>query len=281
MTIAILFFIALVKIYILLSIGYRCLTYRGRGSLMASFLLPKWQAHRGYHLSGVQENTLASMRECKRRGSIMAECDVQVSSDGVVFLYHDADLKRLHGDQRALPKVKSTELMALGLTTLEEVLVSDETPEKINIELKTAQIFDSKLERALAKLLNRLPHKKKILFSSFNPFSLMKLAVLRPEVPRALLACEEKVNWNKIFLRKLWLLPFCQADLLHLDQHMIRAEHVQLSRRRDLTLVAWTVNERSQWDRLEQIGVQFFISDREPQFFSEAEDLARTPVRLF
>jgi glycerophosphoryl diester phosphodiesterase len=51
-------------------------------------------AHRGLHGSGVAENSLAAA-EAAVAGGFAIECDVRLSSDEQVFVFHDDDLDRL------------------------------------------------------------------------------------------------------------------------------------------------------------------------------------------
>ena len=54
---------------------------------------PRWIAHRGAGKLA-PENTLAAFRLGARHGYRMFECDAKLSSDGVLFLLHDATLER-------------------------------------------------------------------------------------------------------------------------------------------------------------------------------------------
>lgn len=51
-------------------------------------------AHRGLHGSGVPENSLAAFRAAIDAGAGI-ECDVRLSGDGQVMVFHDHDLRRL------------------------------------------------------------------------------------------------------------------------------------------------------------------------------------------
>ena len=57
-------------------------------------------AHRGYfdNEAGIPENSLASFQAAIEKGFVI-ELDIQLSSDGVAFVFHDADLERMCGVQ--------------------------------------------------------------------------------------------------------------------------------------------------------------------------------------
>ena len=59
---------------------------------------PRWIAHRGAGRLA-PENTLAAFRLGAQHGYRMFECDAKLSSDGVVFLMHDATLERTTNGQ--------------------------------------------------------------------------------------------------------------------------------------------------------------------------------------
>src|SRR3546814_14506883 len=63
-----------------------------------AFLRAQPFAHRGLHGNGVVENSRTAFDAAIRVGHGM-ECDVQVSSDGVPFVFHDDTLDRLTAEQ--------------------------------------------------------------------------------------------------------------------------------------------------------------------------------------
>ena len=60
---------------------------------LPSWPYPRWIAHRGAGKLA-PENTLAAFRLGAQHGYRMFECDAKLSSDGVLFLLHDATLER-------------------------------------------------------------------------------------------------------------------------------------------------------------------------------------------
>ena len=57
-------------------------------------------AHRGGSLEA-PENTIESFKYALEIGSDIIETDIQLSSDGIPYIFHDDDLKRIHGiDER-------------------------------------------------------------------------------------------------------------------------------------------------------------------------------------
>lgn len=77
-----------------------------RAASMAEYELV---AHRGL-AARFPENTLAAMRAAIEAGARWLECDVQLSSDGVPFLFHDRALERITGERGALHARTASEL---------------------------------------------------------------------------------------------------------------------------------------------------------------------------
>lgn len=69
-------------------------------------------AHRGFaHLA--PENTLPAFAEAYRHGAFCAECDIQVSADGVPFICHDDTVDRTTNGTGSISSLSSTYLKSL------------------------------------------------------------------------------------------------------------------------------------------------------------------------
>lgn len=79
-------------------------------------LFPNPIAHRGLHdiATGVIENT-ASAFEAAIAGGYAIECDVQLSSDGVPYIFHDDELDRLVGRPGRSDAIAIDDICALPL----------------------------------------------------------------------------------------------------------------------------------------------------------------------
>ncbi len=227
-------------------------------------ILPRFQAHRGYRpAASVQENTLAAFRLAKSEGAEMVECDVQLTRDRVVVVFHDADLKRLGGSADLLKSLTASEMKTrVGAPTLLELLTDPGSPSKVNIELKTDEARgQSGLEREVLKVVREAKAENRVLFSSFNPLSLARMAKLAPDIPRGLLVTDEKDAKNKIYLRRMWLGLFARPHLVHVDQSMITLQSLERWSDRHLKVAAWTVNDQSRATQLSSEGVVSLITD--------------------
>lgn len=227
--------------------------------------LPRYQAHRGYRPSAlVTENTLAAFREARRAGAEMSECDVQMTKDRHVVVFHDFDLKRIANAPDLVADLTLSELRAKfpQVATLRELLKDPESPRLINVELKARELIGrSGFEAEVAKVVHEADASERVLFSSFNPFALRRLSKVAPEIPRALLVTEGDYKENKAYLRKMWLGFWARPHLLHLEQSMITPERLAAWTERGIPVAVWTVNDRATADRLLGYGVRSVISD--------------------
>jgi len=76
-------------------------------------------AHRGLHSNQVAENSLTAFELAKNAGYGI-ELDVQMSSDGKIFVFHDDNLKRMCGIDKKLTDTSSDELSSLILANSQE-----------------------------------------------------------------------------------------------------------------------------------------------------------------
>lgn len=234
----------------------------------SSFEIPVWQAHRGYWKGGKAQNSLHALREACAKGAMMVEFDVRLTKDRVPVLFHDESFRTSAGDQLFVDQISLSELQDhQSVTTLEQVLIDESVPDYLNIEIKSDKILDDPLERYVCDLIASLEGRylkdlsSRILFSSFNPISISKLASLAPQIPRAFLASPEA---DSVLLREMWLSLIPNFHLLHLDRQMITEERMKMWSQNDVMVAAWTVNDADEMRRLVDWGVVSIISDEVP-----------------
>jgi glycerophosphoryl diester phosphodiesterase len=224
--------------------------------------VPRLQSHRGFHITGLQENTLVAFREARAQGALMVETDVRLSKDQVPVLCHDEDIGRFSTSADPVSLMTVNELKEKArLSTLQELLSDEKSPRLVNIELKSKAIVEDALERRVAEVVRRSRAQNRVLFSSFNPFSLYRISLHLPDVPRALLVTPEEDKDNSIFLRRLLIAPLFSFHLLHLDQKMLTESSMALWRRKKIPVSVWTVNGKQNIQRYLQMGCLSVISD--------------------
>ncbi len=224
--------------------------------------LPRFQAHRGFHLEGLQENSLEAFREARRRGAECCECDVQLSADHVPVIFHDMDLERIAARRDRVDSLTAAELgTAARIPTLAELLSDPAVPPLLNIEIKSSRVKDP-VTQAVVKVIRECKAENRVLISSFNPFVIRKLQKLLPEVPRALLVTSYRHPKNKWYLRRIFLGPLLRVQMLNLDERMLTPAVIRFWKKKKMPLAAWTVNDATRARELLSHHVDSIISDR-------------------
>ena len=146
------------------------------------------------------ENTLEAFRLSMEMGADGFELDVHLSKDGELVVIHDETLDRTTngtGLVRDLTLAQLKELDASNgkeayrgakIPTLEEVfeLVRD-THHLVNVEIKTDECFYPGIEEKCLELAARMGVEDRVVYSSFNHFTLIKLRQLKPDAKLGML----------------------------------------------------------------------------------------------
>ena len=150
-------------------------------------------AHRGYHDGNVAvpENSLASFRAAIDAGYGI-ELDVQLSSDKVPMVFHDADLMRVCGVEGKIWDYTCAELQQMKLfdteeriPTLEETLALIGGQVPILVEYKMDKV-DTDVCAYSHELLKNYDGPSAV--QSFHPFALFWYRQNAKDVPRGILA---------------------------------------------------------------------------------------------
>ena len=234
--------------------------------------LPRIQSHRGYWITGCQQNSKDSIAEAFRRGYKMAEFDVRLTQDQQVILFHDDSYQNIHVEAMSFSdfyQLASKEYPSL--VTLEELFrwfveYLSNSPEnqfcKLNIEIKSKFIFNGLLEKKVCELIERFQLTQHVLISSFNPFVLIRVRQRSPRIYRALLLTLEKATGNYWPIKKMYLNHFCRPHVLHLRFEDYFSCDEKALQRIPVPLVLWTVNEIT--ERLDFSKIHGLISDSLP-----------------
>lgn len=139
-------------------------------------------AHRGY--SGrFDENTILAFKKAIEYNADGIETDVQLSKDGIPVIIHDETLDRTTNGSGWVKDYTLVQLkefftpMGEKIPTLEELLslVSKSDIKVLNLELKNSIIEYKGLEEKVLSLIEKYKIKSKVIISSFNHMSLIKI----------------------------------------------------------------------------------------------------------
>jgi glycerophosphoryl diester phosphodiesterase len=233
--------------------------------------------HRGGRGEGFPpENTLAAFARALAEGADGVELDVRLTADGVVAVFHDETLARATdgADARPFERVAYAALPKLAgadggggepIPSLEAALDAMRG-RVVNVEIKSDVSLASlladlpkrlRLVRATVAAVRRAPGAE-VVFSSFDPLVVSALAVLAPDVPRAILV-------GASMPRAATALPVAMRRAVvavHLEEALATPSRVARLVRRGLRVAAWTVNDPERARQLVAAGVAWLITDR-------------------
>ena len=241
---------------------------------MRSWPYPFWIAHRGAGRLA-PENTLAAFRVGAGHGYRAFECDVKRSADGVLFLLHDATLQRTTpaaGVAGERPWIELSRLDAGGwhsrafagepLPSLDAIATHvQRNGFALNIEIKPTPGDEAGTGEAVARYVaEHWPaDATPPLLSSFQPDALAAAQAAAAQVPRALLLDRLRGGWL-VQAQALGCVAVVAAYAL-LDADVIGQAHAA-----GLRVLAYTVNDPAEAQRLHRAGIDGLITDAVDRF---------------
>lgn len=229
---------------------------------------PQVWAHRGAS-HDAPENTLAAFALAIAQGADGIECDVQRTADGVLVVTHDETTDRLTGLPGQIAELTYAELQTRNFAyawpdfppqqvpTLSEVLsLFQGTRMTINLELKNNHVPYPGLEADVLAEVDRLGLAGQVIYSSFNAWSIRRLAHLAPGSRR---------GWLYAPVRKTprlvgWLV---RANALHPSLLNLAKPHlVSQAHAWHWPVHVWTVDEPAAWQRCAELGVDAIITNQ-------------------
>ena len=227
---------------------------------MGSFLDTNFQAfvHRG-HTKKFRENTIEAFQEAKNLGFNYLETDLRKTKDGKIITFHDADVKRVCGDNIKVFDIDHKRLNNLNFfqpghtPTLNELL--EEFPFTFfNIDLKVKQISEKVL-----KILKDMDAENRVCIGSFNSKNLDEVHLLNPSILTSMgirdivsLKFFNKVNKNS----KVIQIPETWKGLRVLSKNLLNK-----CKSLGLKVHIWTINDEDNMQRMIDFGVDGIMTD--------------------
>ena len=252
------------------------------------------------HQGGAREapsSTLYAFRAALAAGATALEMDVHATSDGHLVVCHDATVDRTTNGHGAIAELTLAEVQSLDnaywfvpgevvspgrpdsdyplrgrapkdvefrVPLLEEVL--EAFPGVVlNLDIKQTAPAVRPYEEALARLLQRYGRSDDVIVASFNDAATTAFAALAPEVATspgtmgvgafvgAIHRGEEPPPMRHAALQ----VPTQVAGVVIVDEAMVHASHGA-----GVAVHVWTIDDRSEMDRLLALGVDGIMSDR-------------------
>jgi glycerophosphoryl diester phosphodiesterase len=214
-------------------------------------------AHRGAS-AGQPENTAAAFRRALELGVDAIELDVQVSRDGVPFVFHDQSLRRLTGvvgRAAARPWAELARLRIGGtdpIPRLADVLRLTRGRAVVQIELKAGVPVGP-----VVGAIRSARAEAGVILASFSPTLVRAAARLAPAIPRMLIS-----DGNRPPATLARQLSSLHAGGLSVDHHAVRdAAWLQFFQARGFAVWCWTVNDPPMMRRLARWGANGILSD--------------------
>lgn len=143
--------------------------------------------HRGA-LAYSPENTLDSFKMAVDMGAVGVELDVQLSKDGEVVAIHDEKVDRTTDGKGFVKDFSFAELKKWQVPSLAEVFeLLSNSDIAINVELKTDIIFYAGIEEKALNIAAKHGMMNRVIWSSFNHYSMMRIKQLDKSAETALL----------------------------------------------------------------------------------------------
>ena len=220
-------------------------------------------AHRGGSLEA-PENTLEAFKHAVNLGCEYIETDVQLSLDGIPYIFHDDDLKRVLDKDVNFSSMRGSEIDKLilfekyNIPTLEATLL--EFPNTLfQIDLKTDEVAVPALE-----IIKKCEAMQRVCIASFNSDRLKRVSELYPEVclsmgPKEVLKLLlASFNlYNKKVPGNCLQIPMYQYGL-----KLVTKRFVDYVQSQGLKIMVWTINDEKTMQELINIRVDGIITDR-------------------
>lgn len=205
-------------------------------------------AHRG--ASGyAPENTLEAFDLAARQGAQGVELDVHLSRDGVVIVGHDETIDRCSNGSGRMCDMTVAELKKLRfnkafpayehatLPTLREVFeLLKPTGLAVNVELKNSVIEYQGMEQKCIDLAAEMGMTDRVLYSSFNHHSLLRVKRIDETIRCGLL-------YNATMVRPWAYAVALGMDALHPHWHELLVPHAcKRAHKAGIMVNPWTVN---------------------------------------
>jgi glycerophosphoryl diester phosphodiesterase len=230
---------------------------------------PQIFAHRGARRAA-PENTLPAFSAALDMGAAGIELDVHLSADGQLVVIHDFSVDKTTDGHGLVTQMSTAELRRLDagshfspafagtrIPTLEEVLDLVGSRCRINIEIKSMDIYARDASEAVAAIIRQRSLYEQVIVSSFNPISLIKLRHLDPAIALGVLYDGEM----PAFFRRVWAGPPILPEAQHPHHRLIDAAYMAWAQGIGVQVNTWTVNEPEEARRLAALGVTTLITD--------------------
>ena len=232
-------------------------------------MITKIQAHRGAS-AYCPENTLEAFSLAVEHGADGIELDVHLSKDGQIVVAHDARLDRVSDGTGLINNFTLDELKRFNFSKLfpdhspcripalaEVFALIKPSPLMINIEIKTTELLYPGLTEKLVHLAGEYGMEERILYSSFNHYSLLEIKKFNPKARTGLL--------YELGMVDPWVYAnYVKAAAIHPHYYVISAlpDTVEKCHENGIEVNVWTVDDPKAVSLMLQCGVDAIITNK-------------------
>ena len=224
-------------------------------------------AHRGFS-KNYPENTMLAFEQALKAGCEGIELDVQLTKDGHLVIIHDETIDRTSDQSGRVCDLTLEELRRADFSyryrktagfqpipTLSEYFELVRDRDIItNIEMKNNIYEYPGLEETVLKKIRKYRLEDKVIISSFNHWSVVKMKSLAPEIVCAFLS-DKRIPLPGNYVH------VCGSEAYHPQFRLLKKEELADLRKYDVRINVWTVNRRSDILRMIALGVDGIISN--------------------
>ena len=222
----------------------------------------KFYAHRGAS-ADFPEHTMAAYRGAIEQGALGFECDIRVTKDGVLILWHDANMKKEAKSAAIIANRTYAEIKQIypAVMTLNELLdLAIENKKSLALETKHPVPTGNRVEElVVAELHKRKDAIKKsgidVAIMSFSWFAIEKIKKMDPTIKTVMLLGDIT---NKLTRR------FTSAQVIGPSVEMIRKSPELISEIKNSgkELYVWTVDSTEDLQYCASVGVDIVMTNR-------------------
>ncbi len=185
-------------------------------------------AHRGGSLEA-PENTIESFKYALEIGSDIIETDIQLSSDGIPYIFHDDDLKRIPGIEKNFNELLASEIDELNIFDDHKIPTLEETC--------VASFSSQRLKKIKSKLSD--------VTYSMGPHEVLKLLLKSFGIYRG------EISGDCL-----------QIPIYRYGIKIVTRRFVDFCKRENIKISVWTINSIEEMDYLIDLDVDGIITDK-------------------
>jgi len=220
-------------------------------------------AHRGDSLHW-PENTLPAFQSAVAQGADYVELDVQSSSDGELFVFHDEYVKRITGNPGRLWEYTAAQLLEMDagafmgqqfagtrIPTLSQALAFCRGQIQVNVEIReTAYEIKHPIAAQVVRIIEELDMADQCVVTAYTRPTLDLIKRLNPEIRTSLL-CDsaDRLSWD---------VP--EADALSVYVGLLTPDFVKGAHAAGKQIAAWTADTQEEVRRLAALEADVVIT---------------------